>query len=97
MPVQLIKKNVGDLEFPNGSYIDESPCLSLVSHWYPFSRSCSSNNNFDIGNLFAISSLRAHYVKLPKPGEAFSSLTHMDEEFRQLLRARRGGQECRQS
>ena len=75
----------------------ESHCLSLVSHWYPFSMSYSSDNNSGIGNLFSIPSVRAHYVKLPKPGEAFSSLTHMDEEFRQLLRARRGGQECRQS
>ena len=74
-----------------------TPCVpSLVSHWIPLSKLCSDDNlSFD--NISAIPSLRSHYVRLPNPGEAITSLSHLDQEFRELLRVHRRGQDCRQS
>ena len=76
------------------SSADVTPRMpSLISHWLPLFNDRSSN----IGNLSSIVSLRAHYVRLPNPGKEFSSLEHVEQEFRELLRAKRRGQDCRQS
>ena len=66
---------------------------SLVSHWFPF----WSDKDSNIGNLLSIPSLRSHYVRLPDPGKAFTSLEHVEYEFRELLRAKRQGQDCKLS
>ena len=71
-----------------------APCFpSIVSHWFPL----PSDNSFNLGNLLVTPSMRSHYVRLPNPGDAFTSLEHLNHEFRELLRARRRGQDCRQS
>ena len=68
---------------------------SLASHWIP-SSNCDYNS--DYRSLSSFISLRSHYVRLPDPGKSFSSLEHLDQEFRELLRAQRAGrQDCRQS
>ena len=64
---------------------------SQVSHWMPSSH-CHKRSN-----ISSISSLRSHYVRLPNPGQEFSKLEHMEQEFRELKRAWREGQNCRQS
>ena len=73
---------------------DVTPCMpSLISHWLPLFSDSDSN----IGNLLYIVSLRSHYVRLPNPGEVFTSLEHVEQKFRELLRRKRRGQDCRQS
>ena len=68
---------------------------SLASHWLP-SAHCNNSSNFS--DLSSFPSLKSHYVRLPKPGESFTSLEHLNQEFRELLRAKRAGrQDCRQS
>ena len=66
---------------------------SVVTHWF----SLPSNNNFNTSNVLTTPSMRSHYVRLPNPGETFTALEHYDQEFRELLRARRRGENCRQS
>ena len=72
----------------------DAPCVpSVVAHWFPLPR----DNNFDTGNALTTPSMRSHYVRLPNPGETFTALEHYDQEFQELLRARRRGENCRHS
>ena len=65
---------------------------SQVSHWLPLSY---CKNRASHGNLSSIPSLISHYVRLPDPGKEFSSLEHLEHEFKELLRGRRN-KDCRQ-
>ena len=78
---------------PNNDSTCGSSVPSLVSHWFPL----WSDKDFTIGNFLSIPSLRSHYVRLPDPGKAFTSLEHVEYEFRELLRAKRQGQDCKLS
>ena len=65
---------------------------SQVTHWLPLAYCKNSSIH---GNLSSIPSLISHYVRLPNPGKVFSSLEHLEYEFKELLKGRRH-QDCRQ-
>ena len=89
--------------FDSGVYVldgnslptDSNSSSSLLSHWLP---SSYTDNRCNFNSLSSFPSLRSHYVRLPKPGETFTTLQHLAKEFRELLRAQWAGrQDCRQS
>ena len=74
---------------PNTHYIESLGSLtSLRAHY--------ASQDGKINDLSALCSLRSHYVRLPNPGKAFSSLEHLEYEFKELLRTSKH-QGCRQS
>ena len=74
----------------NLSMMNHPSAPSQVSHWLPLLCNKSTPSN-----LSSLPSLVPHYVRLPNPGKVFSSLEHLEVEFRELLRTRRH-QNCKQ-
>ena len=74
------------------SFSNRSMPTTLVSHWIPL---CHINLNSTGGDLSSLLSFRSHYTRLPSPGERFTAMEDMMQEFRVLLNAQRQG--CKQS
>ena len=78
---------------PFSAFPTDGVPFSLLSHWIPSTISyCPS------GDISSILSMPSHYVKLPDPGEVFTSLEHLLQEYREMMRAQRQAflEECRQ-
>ena len=58
--------------------------ISLASHWNPIP--AFQENSLDISSIL---SMRSHYVRIPDPGATFSSMEHLLQDFREILRVQR--------
>ena len=85
-----------DLLDPFSSFAIDGIPTSLVSHWNP---KLFFNENCEYGALSSIMTLRSHYIKLPNPGERFTDMEDIMQEFRVLLNRRSQAfkEECKQS
>ena len=70
--------------------------LSLAAHWI---QSSSIECSFTRYNLDSMASMRAHYVRIPNPGDSFNALEHFLQEHRVFLRRQQQEvlENCRQS
>ena len=76
----LCKEDCSDDPFSSFPSSDIPP--SLVVHWLPISEDSG-------GGLGSISSLRAHYVTLPNPGDTFVTTKEVLQEFRAMWEEQR--------
>ena len=69
---------------------------SLASHWLP---STPTENGFVYFNLSSMPSMRSHYIRIPNPGDSFTALEHLLQDYRVFLRRQRQEllEDCRQS
>ena len=59
--------------------------ISLVTHWTP----SSTKSGLEYGCLSSLHTMRSHYVKLPNPGEKFTAMEDLLQEFRLMLKKQR--------
>ena len=59
--------------------------ISLVTHWIP----SSTKSGLEYRCLSSLHTMRSHYVKLPNPGEKFTAVEDLLQEFRLMLKKQR--------
>ena len=88
--------NISSASGPFASFSNLGMPSSLAAHWIPrLTLNCTSFSR----DLSSISSLRSHYVRLPYPGDFFTSMEDVRQEFKEFLRVQRQAmlEECIQS
>ena len=84
--------NTDDDEDPYGSFPESEMPVTLVSHW-------SQPPTLQKQSMSSFMSLRAHYIKIPNPGDSFMTTKEILREFKMLWDEDRKSmrEECKQS